>query len=70
VYPDKVVLAWALSNILLCAVILNTIPSVKGLAGNDLENMNRSPSTTYLLVILWLIGSFEGITFWVRFCLS
>lgn len=63
VYPDKVVLAWALSNILLCAVILHTIPSVKGLAGNDLENMNRSPSTTYLLVIFWLIGGLEGVKF-------
>ncbi|KAL3431839.1 chitin synthase-domain-containing protein [Aspergillus tetrazonus] len=63
VYPDKVVLAWALSNILLCAVILHTIPSVKGLAENDLENMNRGPSTTYLLVIFWLIGSLEGVKF-------
>ncbi|KAL4751108.1 hypothetical protein BDW72DRAFT_212904 [Aspergillus terricola var. indicus] len=64
VYPDKVVLAWALSNIFLCAVILNAIPSVKaGLAGNELENMNRDPSTTYLIVIFWLIGCFEGAKF-------
>ncbi|KAL4740503.1 chitin synthase-domain-containing protein [Aspergillus similis] len=64
VYPDKVVLAWALSNILLCAVILNTIPSVKeGLAVNDLQNMKRGPSTTYLLVIFWLICCFEGVKF-------
>ncbi|KAL4818506.1 chitin synthase-domain-containing protein [Aspergillus spinulosporus] len=64
VYPDKVVLAWALSNIFLCAVILNTVSSVKaGLAGNDLENIKRGPSTIYLLVIFWLIGSFEGVKF-------
>ena len=56
-------LTWALSNILLCAVILHAIPSVKGLAGDDLENMNRCPSTAYLLVIFCLIGSLEGVKF-------
>ncbi|KAL4997879.1 chitin synthase-domain-containing protein [Aspergillus recurvatus] len=63
-YPDRVVLAWALSNMLLCAVILNTTPSVKaGLAGSDLQNINTGLRTAYLLVVFWLIGCLEGIKF-------
>ncbi|KAL3475479.1 chitin synthase-domain-containing protein [Aspergillus californicus] len=63
-YPEKVVLAWVLSNLLLCAVILNTIPSIKkGPAGGDPENTNTGPSTLFLFVIFCLVGSLEAAKF-------
>lgn len=63
-YPEKVVLAWVLSNLLLCAGILNTIPSIKkGPAGSDPENTNTGPSTSFLFGILCLVGSLEAAKF-------
>lgn len=63
-YPEKVVLAWALSNLLLCAVILNTIPSIKkGPAGSNPENTNTGPLTSFLFVVFSLIGSLEVAKF-------
>ncbi|KAL4909749.1 hypothetical protein BDW74DRAFT_43258 [Aspergillus multicolor] len=64
VYPEKVVLAWALSNLLLCAVILNTLPSVKnGPAENNLRNINTEASTLYLLIVFWALGCLEAVKF-------
>lgn len=68
-YPDKVVLAWALSNLLLCAVVLNTIPFPSSAVKKDLDGTyttpktDTRPATTTLLVIFGLVGSLEAVKF-------
>jgi hypothetical protein len=63
-YPEKVILAWALSNLLLCAVVLNTIPYIEtGLAGSGLDNIDSGLSTSFLFVIFCLVGSLEAVKF-------
>ncbi|RDW90060.1 uncharacterized protein DSM5745_01835 [Aspergillus mulundensis] len=64
VYPEKVVIGWAWSNLVLCAVILNTLPSVRhDSAGDELRNINTGASTLYLLIVFWALGCLEAVKF-------